>query len=362
MDEIIAWLITLLDLDTTADGKDARRCADFIGQMLARRGAAVRAFTTPGSRREGHHLLAEIPGEVPDAVLLHAHMDTADRGPRQMWLFPADRASRRRGCVCGRGALDCKGPLAVWMKLLTDAAEAGPHRRTLKLLVSDLEEQGGEEGLGLLLERHPGILSGLKLVIGEGGGFPFPFRGRTWYTFQTGEWDPGKGQPPVPKEGGEDRDRIARILSMGIEKGYYSADILAYASAAADLEGRKLDIRPLYEGMETFFETAPPSRAYACFGNLFEAALREEVPDARLLPCVTPGYSDNRWFRDAGVPVIGFFPLDIGNSLSGIHGANEYVSEASLALAYRTMSRVLSRLLSLTDSAGCPNCMIDKRK
>ena len=353
MDEITAWLSALLDFNTTADGGDARRCIDFIGQTLSRCGAGVRTFTTPGSRREGCHLLAEIPGDSPDAVLLHAHLDTADYGPRQMWLFPADRASRRRGCICGRGALDCKGPLAVWMKLLSDAAETKPHRRALKLLVSDLEEQGGEEGLGLLLTLHPEILSGVKLAIGEGGGFPFPFRGRTWYTFQTWERDPEKGRPPDTEEEEADREQAFRILSMGIEKGYYSAAILPYASEAEDLPGRKLDIRPLYAGVESFFETAPSSRVFVLFGEAFEAALREEVPDACLMPCITPGKSDNRLLRNAGVPVIGFFPLDIRNSLSGIHGTDEYISEASLALAYRTMSRVLSRLLTEGDDPSC---------
>ena len=71
------------------------------------------------------------------------------------------------------------------------------------------------------------------------------------------------------------------------------------------------------------------------------------------MPCITPGYSDNREFRKAGVPVIGFFPLDIRNSLRGIHGVNEYITEASLALAYRVMTGILSRLGS---GFSCPSC------
>ena len=95
------------------------------------------------------------------------------------------------------------------------------------------------------------------------------------------------------------------------------------------------------DGMEAFFAHAPVSHVCARFSQAFEAALRRELPNARLMPCITPGYSDNRWFRKAGIPTAGFFPLDIRNSLAGIHGANEYISEASLALAYRTVSRAL---------------------
>ena len=341
MDEIIEWLLRLIDFDTTSEGPDAERCVRYIARILAERGALVHAYTTEGALRRGHHLLAEVPGERAETLLLHAHLDTADRGGEQDWLFPAGRASRRRGCVCGRGALDCKGPLAVWMKLLSDAAEGKPRPYTLKLLVTDLEEQGGAEGLGALLAGHPELLSDVKLVIGEGGGFPFPFREDMYYTFQTGEREPAADRPARTAADAADRDRI---LAMGVEKGYYSEDILAYAVRWDRLAGRRLDVRPLYEDMEDFFTAAPVSAVYADHGPAFASALREEIPNARLMPCVTPGTSDNRWFRNAGVPVVGFFPLDAANSLGGIHGSNEYISESSLRLAYRVMSGALDRI------------------
>ena len=342
MDEIIAWLSRLIDFETTAAGSDAEECVLFIRQELSSRGVRVRTFATEGGARTGRHLLAEIPGERSDAVMLHAHLDTADFGEGEGWLFPADRASRRRGCVCGRGALDCKGPLAVWMKLLSDAAAEKPRLYTLRLLVSDLEESGGEDGLGRLLAQHPEVLADVRLVIGEGGGFPFPFHEHVYYTFQTGERETEPDLSGDAEEPGW--ERAAEILSMGVEKGYYSRAILDYAREAPSLTGRRLDIRPLYDGMEAFFAHAPVSHIYDRFSHAFEAALRRELPNARLMPCITPGYSDNRWFRKAGIPVAGFFPLDIRNSLAGIHGANEYVSEASLALAYRTVSLAIETI------------------
>ena len=339
MDEIIEWLLALIGFDTTAYGPDAERCAHYIARILSGRGTDVRVYTTAGSPRNGYHLMAEVPGESSDAVLLHAHLDTADRGSEEEWLFPAGRATRRRGCVCGRGALDCKGPLAVWMKLLTDAAEGKPRPYTLRLLVTDLEEQGGKDGLGTLPAEHPELLSGVKLVIGEGGGFPFPFGEQLFYTFQTGERE--EACPAAPGASAAERDRV---LAMGIEKGYYSRDILAYAAGEDRRTGRRLDVRPLYEDMEAFFARAPASTVYADHGPAFEAALREEIPHARLMPCITPGTSDNRWFRAAGIPAVGFFPLDEANSLGGIHGINEYISERSLRLAYRVVSGVLDRI------------------
>lgn len=337
MDEIISWLLALIGFPTAANGDGALPCVSFIEQMLSERGISVRTFVTEGGTREARHLLAEVPGEQPASILLHAHLDTAPYGRKEDWRFPADRGTRRSGFICGRGAIDCKGPLAVWMKLLSDAAEGGSLPYTLRLLVTDLEEQGGEKGAGLLIRQHPELLTGLKLVIGEGGGFPFPFRGDICFSFQTGERDGFESR--LREEPG--REQISKILSMGIEKGYYSQDILEYAAAWDALPGRKLDIRPLYEDMETFFEKACPSTLFARFGPLFASALREQIPNARLMPCITPGSSDNSWFRRAGVPVVGFFPLDPQNPLGGIHGVNERISEASLSLAYRTITRVL---------------------
>ncbi len=341
MDEIIAWLITLIDFNTTALGTDAERCVSFICETLTARGVSVRTYTTAGNKRKAHHLLAEVPGDSPDAVMLHAHMDTADYGITAEWLFPADRASVRQSCICGRGAIDCKGPLAVWMKLLADAADGRRRPYTLMLLVSDLEEEGGQDGLGMLLDQHTEILPSTKLVIGEGGGYPFPFQNHLYYSFQTGERDDSEESSSAYP----DWKSVSAILSMGVEKGYYSDDILTYARQAASLSGRRMDVRPLYEGMEMYFKSAPKSDVYKRYGQCFEAALREKISNARLMPCISPGYSDNRWFREKGIPVIGFFPLDSKNSLSGIHGANEYISEASLRLAYSVMTRVLEKLV-----------------
>ena len=341
MEEIIAWLMALIGFPTAAGGDGAGPCVSFIGEALAGRGVGVTTYVTEGGPRAGRHLLAEVRGERRESLMLHAHLDTADYGRREDWAFPPDRASRSDGRVWGRGALDCKGPLAVWMKLLTDAAGLGPRPYTLKLLVTDLEEEGGEQGLGLLLTQRPELTADVKLVIGEGGGFPFPFREDIFYTFQTGE-----------REFGEDRtaeepgwEEISRVLSMGVEKGYYSGDVLDYAARAPFLRGRRMDVRPLYAGMEAFFRDAEASAVYGRYGQLFEEALRQAVPNARLMPCITPGTSDNRRFRSAGVPVVGFFPLDIGDRLGGIHGPDECISEASLRLAYRTMSRILGRIV-----------------
>ena len=340
MDEIISWLTRLINYDTTSSGRDAELCADFIERILRKKGAMTERFTTFGNVRDGFHLVAEVPGESSRAIMLHAHLDTASYGEKQDWIVPADRASHINDRICGRGALDCKGPLAVWMKLLSNAAEGKKRGYTLRLLVTDLDEEGGSAGLGKLIHDHPEILSDVSVVIGEGGGYPFPFRDKILYTFQTGERD----YKETERSNENDSGHISEILSLGIRKGYYSDDILDYASDAPHLSGRRLDIRPLYDGMEDFFENSAESDVFARYGKVFERSLITEIPGAHVLPVITPGFSDNRWFRRMGLPVIGFFPLVLSNSLGGIHGKNEYISEASLTLAYTTVSAILDEL------------------
>ena len=340
MEETVYWLTRLIGFDTGGEGTDAKACRDFIAEELSSRGVSVYPFDTQGSRRRGYHLAAEVKGPSPLTVMLHAHLDTAGWGDASLWAAHPLSGLRRKGCILGRGALDCKGPAAVWMKIICGAA-AGKYPFTLRLLVTDLEEEGGKGGLGELLREHPWITGDVKLVIGEGGGYPFPFGDRVFYTFQTAE-----REEPGDEEAGEDYppERIRGILLKGIEKGFYSPDILEYFEGYGSISGRRLLLDPLYEGMDSYFDNAPACAALGRFGGLFERALSGRVPGARIMGTVTPGFSDNRFFRKEGIPVIGFFPLELSNSISGIHGRNEYISEGSLALAAGTVSDILAKL------------------
>ena len=339
MDETVRLLTNLLDFDTTVTGSDAKACRDWIAEELSSDPVRIRTCETSSAvGRDGFHLLAEVPGGSAASLMLHAHLDTAPIGPREQWLFSPERSSVIKGCVCGRGALDCKGPLAVWMRLIKDAS-VNSLPFSLRLLVTDLEEAGGEEGAGKLVMEHPEILGDVSLVIGEGGGYPFPFGEHIFYTFQTAEREDDTDEAAVKNYTRED---VRRILSAGIAKGYYGQEILAYAEGYDALTGRRMDLKPLYGGMEAFFEAAPESSVYGTFGGVFARALAGEVAGARLMACMTPGFSDNRFFRRAGVPTVGFFPVRIDNSLGGIHGPNEYISISSLRTAYRVISRLIS--------------------
>ncbi|MCI8342367.1 MAG: M20/M25/M40 family metallo-hydrolase [Firmicutes bacterium] len=333
MENIKTWLKCLIDFNTTCDKGNEYDCAEFIRKTLKEYNIDTTIWTVSQNRSS---TASFIEGRRRETIVLHAHIDTAEYGDG--WKFPPEKALFKKGCVCGRGALDCKSQLAVWMKILTDVKKmAVKPEYSLMLLATADEENGGKHGLEWLV-RNTEILKNAVLVIGEGGGFPFPFDDKVFYTFQTGEREDFEFQND------ENEDPILAI-DEGIKKGYYSHDVKEYFLRQNTLFKRKLDVLPLYAGMSKNFMHMENSVVYHKYGTLFQNALQEHCPNGQIMPVITPGYSDNRYFRRMGIATIGFFPLDIGNALSGIHGKNEYISEKSLFLAYSVIKKIILKLL-----------------
>ena len=334
---ITGWLKELIEFNTTMDEGSTDDCAAFIDGVFKENGVSSVIIRPEDC---GSMVFAEVSGRRREALLLHAHLDTAPYYRELNWRFPPDRATFIKNKICGRGAVDCKGQAAVWMKLMCDAAKAtGSMEYSLRAVFTCDEENGGEKGLKRLMEENRSLFDDVFLVIGEGGGFSFPYGGRICYTFQTGEREDMEGGPEVDDKIEAD---IEKVISLGIKKGYYSPMLLDYIKNSGN-EIKRLDTYPLYAGMEEYFVRAPYSDVYGRFGKLFEEALKASVPEAILMPVITPGYSDNRYFRRAGIPVIGFFPFDVKDHI-WMHTANEYISLDTLKLAYEVMGRVVGRI------------------
>jgi acetylornithine deacetylase/succinyl-diaminopimelate desuccinylase-like protein len=80
------------------------------------------------------------------------------------------------------------------------------------------------------------------------------------------------------------------------------------------------------------------------------AFVHSEDPGAEVAPVVLPGFSDSRWFRDAFPDCLayGFFPqkaMDVCESATLMHGADERVPVEDLGLAARAYSRLAQELL-----------------
>jgi len=75
--------------------------------------------------------------------------------------------------------------------------------------------------------------------------------------------------------------------------------------------------------------------------KLLEKSLLKHDPKAELVPIISSGATDSRFFRQKGAQAYGFFPIQVGSSmndyLKGIHGHNERISLLNLSFAIKVL-------------------------
>ncbi|MCD2492438.1 M20/M25/M40 family metallo-hydrolase [Lacrimispora sp. NSJ-141] len=308
--EIIRLLKALIDCDTTRGKKNERQCALQLQAYFDKMGIENRIYEPEPFRTS---IAAVIPGRNPDALVLYSHLDTEDYLDLSCWRFPPGLGVLSEGRVYGRGALDDKGMTAVNAVIMAEAARQD-REKTLIFVSACGEEDCEDCGLPWLL-NHTRLFSHAGLVLSEGGGFPVCAGGVWYYTVQVGERD---GIPAERTGCGQD------------------GAVLSYR------EGRRSD------GENNRRHVAEECLEDAYLPEEYRSLLKPHLDrfrKAELLPVISSGFSDNRHFRRAGIPVLGFFPLDERNSISGIHGYQEYISVDSLELAYQVLYGITEQWL-----------------
>ena len=102
-------------------------------------------------------IVAHIPGrdKSKGELLLLSHLDTAEYGDLGKWKFHPCSAAEYKGRIFGRGAIDCKGLVSLWLSMLINIRERNvlPERGIIFAAVSD-EENGGKYGMEYLIENQ----------------------------------------------------------------------------------------------------------------------------------------------------------------------------------------------------------------
>lgn len=353
--ELIGHLQQLIRLDSRTERAQETQVARYLtGQMTE---AGIRcewAEPVPGKGS----MVAFFDGEAPQepALLLLAHTDTAG-WEGQQWKHPPLSGVYQDGTIWGRGAVDCKGLAVVWLVLLLLAAKCGlrPRRPLLFAAVAD-EETGGQYGTGWLLE-HTQLLKQVGFVLGEGGGYPVFFGGRRYVTCQTGEQEASVAKPSgsSPFFGGyyntDVVSEFCRRVVAGQKRSYRW--LAARPGLRSWLLSRLQAAAPVRTDVAALFRSAPLP-ATDCDTELFRLLARYTpggVPEEHVLPYVTPGCSDNRFFRAKGIPTYGFFPLGDEQTIRTIHQANERIRAADLTAAFWCLFAVVSSFCELEFSA-----------
>jgi acetylornithine deacetylase/succinyl-diaminopimelate desuccinylase-like protein len=125
----------------------------FIGGALPHKGNVVARFRGTGAK---------------EPIVMMAHLDvvTAERAD---WNLDPFVLNEDEEYYYGRGTIDDKAMGAIFIANLIRFKREGyvPDRDLVVALTSD-EESGGSNGIGWLLENHPGLIQG-TLAINEGG-------------------------------------------------------------------------------------------------------------------------------------------------------------------------------------------------
>jgi acetylornithine deacetylase/succinyl-diaminopimelate desuccinylase-like protein len=109
------------------------------------------------------------------------HVDTVLADARE-WTHDPWSADLADGCIWGRGALDMKSQVACEIAAAASLARSGwrPHRGELLVVAVVDEETGGSLGAEWITTHHPDKVR-CDLLINEGGGEYFEYRGRRFY-------------------------------------------------------------------------------------------------------------------------------------------------------------------------------------
>ena len=120
-------------------------------------------------------------------LLLQGHVDVVTT-TGQAWARPPFGGDLVDGEVWGRGAVDMKGAVAMYVSAFLRAArgELELPGDVVLVVLSD-EENGGDYGAKFLVEEHPELFTGIRHALGEAGGISQEIAGKRFYPIQLGE-------------------------------------------------------------------------------------------------------------------------------------------------------------------------------
>ncbi|HXV97048.1 MAG TPA: M20/M25/M40 family metallo-hydrolase, partial [Anaerolineae bacterium] len=111
------------------------------------------------------------------------------------------------------------------------------------------------------------------------------------------------------------------------------------------------DLRAIVKDTRVFIEADDlpiahsPSDSATDFYRALAETLRTIGPPGPVTPYLTPGATDSRYFRRAGMKAYGFMPMLLDNQeLSRIHGIDERISTANLRWGTQVVFETLKKL------------------
>jgi acetylornithine deacetylase/succinyl-diaminopimelate desuccinylase-like protein len=188
-DETIRILRDLIRLDTSNPPGNEIIAADYIARLLKANGVEPAVIETAPKRG---NVIARLKGNGNAApLLLYFHTDVVPV-EREQWSVDPFGGELRNGYVYGRGALDMKGigamQLAVFLALAAETRHGASLRLQRDVIIAATadEETDTNQGIGILVDKHPDLLRA-EYALSEFGGASIYVGSHCFYPVQTGE-------------------------------------------------------------------------------------------------------------------------------------------------------------------------------
>jgi acetylornithine deacetylase/succinyl-diaminopimelate desuccinylase-like protein len=182
--EIVTHTGNLIRINTVNPPGNELAAARYIADQFDRENINSTILESAPGRAS---LIARIKGDGSQKpLLLMSHLDVVGVEPEK-WTHDPFSAQISDGFMWGRGTLDCKNSVALWMMvmLIMSREKIVPKRDVIFLAAAD-EETGGEYGAKWLVDNHFDLIDA-EAALNEGGGFGMEFMGKTFFTYQTAE-------------------------------------------------------------------------------------------------------------------------------------------------------------------------------
>ncbi|WP_406316433.1 M20/M25/M40 family metallo-hydrolase [Streptosporangium sp. NBC_01639] len=184
MNEVAQICSDLIRFDTTNPGSGERPAAEHVAELLTDAGIEPVVFESAAHRTS---VVARIPGDSPEALLIHGHLDVVPAEPSDWRIHPFS-GEIADGCVWGRGAVDMKGTVSMTLALVRDWARRGvrPKRDIVLAFLAD-EEANGDYGARYAARQHRDLFDGCTEAISESGGYSVQTSDARIYPVAVGE-------------------------------------------------------------------------------------------------------------------------------------------------------------------------------
>ena len=181
----VELLQNLIRFDTSNPPGNERPCIEYINGLLVDAGIQTNFVAhTP----ERPNLIARLKGEGnAPPLLLYGHVDVVPTNG-QKWTYPPFEARLVDGYIWGRGALDMKHGIAMYLAAILKAKAHGIHLPGDLIFLATVDEEAGcENGAKFLVEQHADLFKGIQYALSEFGGSSIPIVGKRFYPIQTSE-------------------------------------------------------------------------------------------------------------------------------------------------------------------------------